>query len=199
MKYKVLVEQIYKILSGGHSEDSRYTHNEIFVRINQCIATIAKNSFYENAKIEGLNYANDAFNIKVSVDVDTEDGLSVLNLPQLPIVLPKNRGLVALYSTGVQYVPMLKKDEFIYKGAFDMPSSAMYYLLGNQIILLPATGTTLPSSVGVIMVSPANKNLEDEMPYSSDIISEIVVQVVSFLSAEKKSPQDIVGDGNDLN
>ena len=198
MKIKVLVEEIHKLLSGGQSEDSRYSYNEIFIHINQVAYTLAKNSFYENSKLEGLSFANECFHVKISVNVTDEDGEKYLLLPFLPISLPKNRGLISIASDGVLYYSIVQRHEFIYKDSHDYPNQVMYYLTGNKIKLLPTVGTTLPSSVKVVLVSPYVETMESDSPYPKDIEAEIVKQVVNILSVEKKSPQDIINDGNDL-
>lgn len=198
MKIKALVEEIHKILSGGQSEDSRYSYNEIFVHINQVAYTLAKNSFYENSKLEGLSFANECFHVKVSVNITDEDGEKYLLLPVLPISLPKNRGLISIASNGLSYYSIIQRHEFIYRDSHDYPNQVMYYLTGSKIKLLPTIGTTLPSSVKVVLVSPYVETMESESPYPKDIEAEIIKQVVNILSIEKKSPQDIINDGNDL-
>lgn len=86
--------------SGGMMTDDVKVDERFFIdEINQAIAVVAKASFNQNSQVEGITYAGDEFittyrGISIITSIDNE--FSYSPLPDMPIGLPKGRGLVTV-------------------------------------------------------------------------------------------------------
>jgi len=195
-----LVEQIQRLLEGAlpSTTDSAFTFNYVLSFVNSAIATLAKQSALENSNLEGCTYASDEFNVKytgVTLTKDINGEYSAL-LPQMPIGLPKGRGLVKVApgnnSKSVAFKPISTKDIDLVLSRPEIHNKAYYYLSNGKVWFISCKAL-FPKTVDITMVASGVNDLDENLLIPEDAQSAIVDIVFNKLI--RREGQDLTNDG----
>jgi hypothetical protein len=188
MLKKQLAESILIQLYGGiPSDDARITLRMVGVEINKAIAAAAKKSFYENANLEGVKYANDEFVSTFNVDVQPADdsGFKYAILPAVPAGLPKSRGMVSVQPKKGAYndykrIPLSGLSAYMNVGV--IPKTIAYWIEDGKVYFHPLDTTiSVAPNVKIKMIAPTgNDDMLEEMNLPADALQEISLSIVNM-------------------
>ena len=204
MSKRILCEKIIRELEGDLpiSQDSRYTPKYVLQYVNSAIATAAKKSAYENSNIEGVFYANDAFNTVISnlsISEDASSSQQYLTLPQLPIGLPGTKSLVNLSPMttyqSVRFKPLARKDAPRFLTMECKPSNVAFYYLEDSKLYFIGCSLSKGLKFRLTMVTSGG-DLDSPLNLPPDFEEEVVRSVVDLLS--RQAPIDYTNDSVDI-
>lgn len=199
-----LAERIrLRLYNGEPSVDALITLNQIGLEINTEIAVLAKESFYENSNIEGINYANDEFSYSITgntVLLDASSGLKYTVLPSVPVGLPKGRGVRGVYAPmgyAVQFVMIPAGDVDTYSHTAKNPSRIYCWLDTGRIWFLKCA-IIPPPMVTIKMIGQSGNNLDDELYLPLDAQRKVEDNIFTRLYPMVNTPIDNTNDGNTI-
>lgn len=199
-----LVEQIQRLLEGAlpSTTDSAFTFNYVLSFVNSAIATLAKRSALENSNLEGVTFASDEFNVKytgVSLTKDINGEYSA-TLPQMPIGLPKGRGLVKVApgnnSKSVSFKPIATKDIDLVLSLPEIHNKAYYYLSDGKVWFISCKAL-FPKTIDITMVASGVNDLDSNLIIPEDAQAEIIDIV--FQRLIRRESMDLTNDGAAIN
>ena len=203
MTKKELAESILLEYYGGPpSDDAVISLRQVGVMINKALAETAKKSFYENANIEGIAYANDEFTVTFDATLNNADntGFRWVDMPTAPVGLPKSRGVVyvgprAGIRNPYKKVPSSLVSVYIAK---DIPGTVIYWIEGNKIYVYALdSSVTLPSTLKIRTVGSDGNDMDVEMGVTLDASADITRLVLAQLRAGATG-MDTVNDNLDI-
>lgn len=98
-KRQLAQRYLIKFSGGMMSDDSKIDERFFIDEINQAIAIVAKASFFQNSQVDGVAYAADEFVVTyrgLLVESSLDNEFKFTTLPEMPVGLPKGRGLVTV-------------------------------------------------------------------------------------------------------
>lgn len=191
---RYLMEYSGGIISDDIVVDERFLIQEI----NQAIAFVAKGSLLENSQIDGIAFANDQFivpyrNVLVQSSLDNEFKYSIL--PDIPVGLPKGRGLIAvlppLGSENSLKAISLREVPFLFHQP-KIPKVIFYWIEGGIINYYPQP--TFPK-VSMKMISSGLSDIDAPLTIPPEAMVAIKAQVEKSLMMLFKIHPDVVNDG----
>lgn len=198
-----LAERILRIIyDGTPPNDAAIDIREVGLHINSALAFLAKANFYENYKFEGVAYVNDGYisTFKdVAVTSDTDVDLKYITLPENPVGLPKNRGVVEISkmkdksTTPVIMVAANKRS--IYQGLNSIKNRIIGWQEGNKVYFDGATAGF--SKALVKLVAPASNDMGESLNIPKDAEEQIIEMIVKRLMVQRQIGQDKTMDGVD--
>ncbi len=198
-----LAERILRIVyNGTPPNDASIDIREVGLHINSALSLLAKVNFTDNYKFEGVAYVNDGFlsTFKdVAVSTDTDVDLKYLTLPENPVGLPKNRGIVEISkmkdksTTPVIMVAANKRS--IYQGLHTIKNRIIGWQEGNKIYFDGAIAGFAKALVK--LVAPASNDMDESLNLPKDMEEQIIDAVVKRLMMQRQIGQDKAMDGVD--
>lgn len=173
---KQLAERYLIDFSGGiPSDDSKVDIRFFISEINKAIAIVAKNSMMESANLEGIAYASDQFiSTYRNISITKNDTLGewYIVLPDIPVGLPKSRGLVnitppigygnTIKAVALKDVPILLRQDVI-------PGTYFYWLEGGIAQIWPRP---LFDTVNSRMISPP-QDIDAPLTIPPDAVAQL--------------------------
>lgn len=201
---RILAERYLIKFSGGMmSDDSRLDERFFIQEINQALATVAKDSFLENSNYESISFANDQFITKsapIQILTETDgSGMVYSNLLDIPVGLPKGRGLVSvmpvaglentLKPISVREVPLLINQPQI-------PKRTFYWIEGSKIFYYPK-----PSFTKVITrtISSGSSDIDTPLTVPEEVLVKVEAIVKQSVAMVFQIPNDTISDGQPIN
>jgi hypothetical protein len=205
-----LIERILRtVYNGQPSEDSSITKNLVNVWLNDAIATAAKTNYADNLKLDGIAYVNNSFyttfkQLAIEKDNLIENFTYKITLPQIPLGIGKNGSIAEvrfLDASGISFtgIPLSINQNAYQDGMRPIPNKIFYIPESNFIYCK----TTLPLflyTANVKMISGGDaSDLTSTINIPDDYMPVIIQYVSNMLFTEKKQPQDLANDGEDIN
>lgn len=205
MTRKVLIEQIRRIYYGGvPNDDATLSEKEVNILINEAIAYVAKMSYAESIKLDGIETIADLFYAtfkNLSITKDTDTGYYSLDLPQVPLGLSRGYGISTVTfptSTGLAKSPIpISVRELDYMDNLKQPPSKIFYWVEGKKLWFKSYTNLVGKLAIVRMVSSENSDMESELNVPQEYISDIIDLVLNKLKIRKGTPEDAVNDGVD--
>ncbi len=188
-----IAEAIIRKLSGG-DDNGRWDRREIIFSLGQQRDYLAKAAYWEAMKL-GQKDIDDVWlstfnNIPTQLNSDT--GLWYIELPAIPIILPRNRGLSTVCFMKALFnpmIPMSSNAPWVLKESgtehVDLLGNTGYFQEGNRLYLIGFNGQ---ADVMVKMIANSSSiGDSDFYPCAPDAIKNIVDYVfAAYMPAEQK-------------
>jgi hypothetical protein len=203
MTKKELAESILLEYYGGPpSDDAVISLRQVGVMINKALAEVAKKSFYDNANIEGIAYANDEFTVSFDVTLNAADntGFKWFNLPTAPVGLPKSRGVVyvgprAGIRNAYKKVPANLVSIYTNK---EIPGTVIYWIEGTKVYVYALDASVvMPTTLKVRTVGSDANDMDAELGVTLDATADITRLVLAQLRAGMGA-MDTINDNLDI-
>lgn len=199
---RVLVVKIQRMLEGmlPASTETIYTERFILSHVNDQIAFMAKRSALENSNLDSVTFSADEFTTTYKSVPITKNaaGQYYLDLPDMPIGLPKGRGLVSIKPSNSYKNNIFK---FISAREFSqvlslpkIPNKIFSYVQDGNV-LFNSCMAVIPTPVDITMVSSGGNNLDDELHIPADVEGEITMNIYKMLL--NPPPMDVTNDGEE--
>jgi hypothetical protein len=205
VKVGLLCEQIERLLKAIISGDRRFpTRPEIAIHIRQGLGYVIKGDTFDNSNMDGLIYADDVYNItlgNIAVNTDS-NGIQSSTLPNIPISLPRGRGVVSVRPAGSYengYDPILLKDLPIVSGLIrnNVKKRIMFFQEGNKIIYKVTGGARVADNIDATIVCVPVGGLDEILNIGADVEAKIIEYVLKVYSMEGQKPESENTDGID--
>lgn len=194
-----LAQKYLTEFSGGIiSDDIRVDERFVIEEINEAIAYVAKGSMMESANIDGIFYANEQFlvtyrNVPVVSSDDNEFRFSVL--PDIPIGLPKGRGLYMvlppLGSENTIKPISLRELPFLFHQP-PIPKVTFYWIEGGIINYYPQPTF---NKVSTKMITSGTSDIDIPLTIPPDALVQVKEYVTKSLMMLFKIQPDATNDG----
>jgi hypothetical protein len=205
VKVGLLCEQIERLLKAIISGDRRFpTRPEIAIHIRQGLGYVIKGDTFDNSNLDGLIYSDDTYNItfgNIAVTADANGNYSSV-LPNIPIALPRGRGLVSVRPAGSyenSYDPIQRKDLDVVSGLTrnNVKRRIMFFQEGNKIIYKVTGGARVSDNVDATMVCVPVGGLDEILYIGADVEAKIIEYVLKVYSMQGQKPESENTDGID--
>jgi hypothetical protein len=205
-KLGVICEQLERLLKGVISGDRRFpTRPEIALHVRQGLGYVIKGDAFESSNIDGLIYANDQYNLTLkNVPVLTDgDGVKYSTFSNLPITLPRGRGIVSIRPKGKlerSYEPILRKDLDTVVGLTrnNVKRRVMYFQEGSKVFYHTTGYASVPNAVDKTIVCSPVGGMNEELNISDDVEAKLIEYVLKVYGAIGQKPVSENTDGIDV-
>jgi hypothetical protein len=200
------IEQLIRQVYGEQpNDDSSITFNLVNVWVNEAIGIAVKKNYTDSIQLDGVAYVNNSFYSTYKGLTITEDEPLrwVFTLPELPIAVGRNEGLVDVIvkdADGKNSYPIVLLSEYekaYQRGRRSIPNRLVGYYENNKCYIT----TYIPLyayTATVSMVSGSSEtDLTTQLNVPADYLPLITDYVIKNLQLMRKMPQDESNDGVD--
>lgn len=210
-----IAEQILRLL-GKYTDDSDIEDQELYVAINQAIATDIMNNYYQNLQFDARS-VDDSFiyNFK-NIPVEKDDDLNeyFAKLPSEILSLMRGKGIKSVVPSKdatrdntlrnqhryESYKPVVNGFNDLYRGleAFSLEDEIGFYEENVNIRFVGMTDARRAVAVDVKVVAPFSEIDEDEtINIPPDVQDRVVMKIVQQYAPIAGAPVDETSDNID--
>lgn len=199
-----IIELIQRDLNNGLPfDDAQVTDNEVSLWLGQAIATVMEDKYKKDAELESIIYMNDYYyatfkNRVVCKDNDT--GYYYLNLPQVPLGLPRGISIAGIYFKSAEgqlteTVIQISPQEIDIMRTLPKPKNKIYGWAEGQVFYMMSYKNIKDLKAIVRMVTSQFDDTTNDIP---DNIGVAAADLVIRRLKARTNVQDISNDGIDI-
>jgi hypothetical protein len=197
-----LIRQVY---GDQPNDDAAITFNLVNTWINEGIGIAVKKNYTDTIQLDGVAYINNSFYSTYKGLIITEDEplKYVFTLPELPIAIGRNEGLVDVVVKDekgkISYpIVLLSENEKSYqRGRRQIPNRLVGYYENNKCYILTLVPLNLYTATVSMVSGSSETDLTTQLNVPADYLPLITDYVIKNLQLMRKMPQDESNDGVD--
>lgn len=209
---KYYAQRIIRSLQDAFpNADFRISEREIFVMLDDVVNSMAKQNYLENWKLYGAGVDEcfittfDGDSALIVVDPDEGESPSYIELPAVPVALPRNGGIVEVWPLRFEFGPVRIMDHSDVRRTRRLMSGNLQGELGgfrqnlrfvfNQTKVKKVYG----EKFGVRLAVKDSTALSEDVPYpiAADMEDGVISAVVERFINRRMMPTDTVRDKQD--
>lgn len=200
-----LAERIQRVIYNGlPTDDATITIPVINLWINDALAATAKKNYAESLQIEGIAYINNSFytTYKGIAITQDEEGLWKFSLPQIPLGLGRNEGIITVQfkregKVSLTAIPLSQNQVGYVDTLKVVPNKTFYWNEGQTVYVKSLLLMNLYTATVRMISSGVSSDLDSVVNIPDDYMADVINYVFKFLMTERSQPLDLTNDGND--
>lgn len=207
MTRAIFIERIMRRIYGEQpSDDATITDNLVNQYINEGIGIAAKLNYKEAITLDGIGYVNNSFysTFKGLTFAQDEEFTYVTTLPQIPMGIGKNEGIVslkfknALGNLSLDGIPLSENQWTYYQSLPKIGNKILYKQEGTFLYAMSTLLLNVGMTANITMISGGDSgNLNSLLNVPDDYLSIVFDYCVKNLTQERLQPKDVANDGED--